>query len=286
MTSIDERKLHFANLSYRELDAVLRDERPTVLLFPVGSTEPHGPHSPLSTDPIISMGMCRRAAVRLADDPQLGALILPALAYGVTRYTARFTGAIHVEEDTLHRMLVDILGSLIEQGFRHTVLVNNHFEPEHVQTLHRALDTVEERRGVVSGYLDLTRRRRAQVLTEEFREGGSHAGQYETSLVLAERPELIDRDVLPTLPAVPVNLAEMLAAGHKDFTEIGMSQAYNGTPARATREEGEQVFETLTDMLVELMRELVSGTGGRDRSGLYGRIAEGQATRPNERRQP
>jgi len=275
VTPVDERELHFAELTYRELEVVLAGERKPVLLFPVGSTEPHGPHSPLATDPIISMGMCRRAARRLAGDPGLRALILPPLPYGVTRYTASFPGAVHVGEEALHRMLVDILESLIDQGFRHTVLVNNHFEPEHVQTLHRALDTVEERHGPVTGYLDLTRRRRAQALTHEFREGGSHAGQYETSLVLAERPELVPRDVLHELPPVPVNLAEVLAAGHKDFREIGMSQAYNGTPALASRKEGEEVFETLTDMLVALVRELVAGTGGRDRSGLYGRIAGG-----------
>jgi creatinine amidohydrolase len=265
-------KAHFAELTYREAQALLEGERTPVLLFPVGSTEPHGPHSPLATDPILSMGMCRRAVERLRDDFEIRPLILPPLQYGVTRYTSAWTGAVHVEEDTLHAFLVDVLTSLIGQGFRHTVLVNNHFEPEHVQTLHRSLDTVQERTGVVCGYLDLTRRHRAAVLTDEVRNGGSHAGQYETSLVLAERPELIDENVLRTLPDVPVNLAEVLSAGAKDFTEIGMSEAYNGSPARASAEEGHKVFEVLTDMLVEQMRALVRGTGGRDGSGLYGRI--------------
>jgi creatinine amidohydrolase len=265
-------KAYFAELTYREAESLLEDERTPVLLFPIGSTEPHGPHSPLSTDPILSMGMCRRAIERLRDDPEIRPLILPPLQYGVTRYTAAWTGAIHVAEDTLHALLVDVLSSLIAQGFRHTVLVNNHFEPEHVQTLHRSLDTVQERTGVVSGYLDLTRRSRAAMLTEEFRQGGSHAGQYETSLVMAERPDLIEEAVVRSLPEVPVNLAEVLSAGHKDFTEVGMSRAYNGSPARASAEEGQAVFEVLTDMLVEQMRALVRGTGGRDGSGLYGRI--------------
>lgn len=262
----------FAELPYTEIDALRRGRRTPVLLLPVGSTEPHGPHSPLATDPIISIGMCRRAALRLAEDPEIRPLILPTVAYGVTRYTAAFAGAIHVNEETLHALLVDILTSLIAQGLEHTVIVNNHFEPEHVQTLHRAIDTVRDRTGVLTGYLDLTRRRRAAALTDEFREGGSHAGRYETSLVLAERPELVDQDVLPSLPEVPVNLAEVLAAGHKDFTEIGMERAYNGAPARASAEEGGEIFEILTDMLIEQMRALVRGTGGRDESGLYGRM--------------
>jgi creatinine amidohydrolase len=266
----DER--HFAHLTYAEAAALLDSPRTPVLLLPVGSTEPHGPHSPLATDPLISMGMCERAVVRLADDPAIRALILPPLQYGVTRYTGRFTGAVHVEEDTLHALLVDILASLVRQGFRHNLLVNNHFEPEHVQTLHRAIDTVQEQTGALTGYLDLTRGYRAKELTDEVKEGGSHAGQYETSLILADRPELVRQEIAAELPDVPVNLADVLAGGSKDFAEIGMTQAYNGSPARATPEEGRESFEKLTDMLVELIRALVAGTGGRDTSGLYGRI--------------
>jgi creatinine amidohydrolase len=265
-------ELQYANLTFRDVEVLQEGDRATVLLLPVGSTEPHGPHSPLSTDLIISMGMCRRAALRLADDPELRALILPALPYGVTRYTASFAGVIHVDEDTLHDMLVDILSSLNRQGFTHNFIVNNHFEPEHVQTLHRAMDTLEELTSTITGYVDLTRRGRAERLTDEVREGGSHAGQYETSLVMAERPELIAPSAVAGLPDVPVNLAEVLAAGHKDFAEIGMTEAYNGSPSRATAEEGERSFDVLTEMLIDEIRELVRGTGGRDRPGLYGRI--------------
>ncbi len=268
----EDRELYFANLSYQGVEALLGKERPIVLLFPVGSTEPHGPHSPLSTDPIISAGMCLRATRLLAEDPEMRALILPELPYGVTRYTARFGGAVHVSEDTLHAMVVDVCESLINQGFKYIVLVNNHFEPEHVQTLHRSIDTVQEETGRLVGYLDLTRREQAMALTEEFRRGEVHAGRYETSLVLADRPELVDEGVMRSLPELPINLAEAIAAGQKDFVEMGLTQAYCGSPANASLEEGEEIYETLTDMLIGQMRALVRGTGGRDVSGLYGRV--------------
>src|SRR5581483_5654759 len=116
-----------------------------------------------------------------------------------------FPGAIHVSEETLQAMIVDVCTSLAGQGFPHVVLVNNHFEPEHVQTLHRSIDALDER-GIRVGYLDLTRRERAQRLTEEFRRGECHAGRYETSLVLAQSPQLVDRDAMAALPEVPVSL--------------------------------------------------------------------------------
>jgi creatinine amidohydrolase len=264
-------ELYFANLPYTRVQELVEDERTTVLLFPVGSTEPHGPHSPLATDPIISIGICERVARQLADDPALRALILPTLAYAVTRYTVGFAGAIHVEEETLERMVVEVCVSLARQGFPHVVIVNNHFEPEHVQVLHRSLDRLEQQ-GIRAGYLDLTRKERAQRLTEEFRRGECHAGRYETSLVLAQHPHLVDRETMAALEYLPVSLPTVIAAGMKDFRDMGLASAYCGDPAAASAEEGEQLYATLVEMTVDLIRALVAGTGGRDRSGLFGRV--------------
>jgi creatinine amidohydrolase len=169
-------------------------------------------------------------------------------------------------------MVVDVCVSLIKKGFRYLVLVNNHFEPEHVRTLHRGVDSVLAETGCLVGYLDLTRRDRAAALTEEFRKSECHAGRYETSLVMADRPELVDDGVRRSLPEVPISLVKVIGQGMKDFVEMGLTQAYNGDPAAATAAEGEAIYATLTDMLVALMRDLVRGTGGRDQPGFYNRV--------------
>jgi creatinine amidohydrolase len=264
--------LFFANRTFAEVQRMIDDPRPVVLLLPVGSTEPHGPHSPLATDPIISTAMCLRVARALRDDEEVLVSILPDVSYGVTRFTAAWPGHIHVEEETLLAFLRDICVSLAEQGLPHVVFVNNHFEPAHVKTLHRTMDEVEERTGHVVGYLDLTRKRRAAELTDEVREGGSHAGRYETSIVLAARPVLVDEEVLPTLPPAPKNLAAEIAAGKPDFVEMGLPDAYNGTPADATAAEGEESLAALEAMLTRQVRDLAAGTGGRDKPGLYFRV--------------
>jgi creatinine amidohydrolase len=246
--------LYFADLASPQVEALRRADPPTVLLLPVGAIEPHGPHAPLSTDSLISMSMCTRAAGRLVDDPDVHALILPALPYGVTRYAAAFAGAVHVGADTLHALVVDICTSLVDQGLRHIVIVNNHLEPEHVAVLRRVVATLRASRGVDIGYLDLVRRRSAERLTAEFRAGECHAGRYETSLVLADHPELVDRPQLPELPHVRVNMPAAIAEGRTDFVAMGMRDAYCGAPADATAEEGEATLATLTDMLVEVVR--------------------------------
>ncbi|MFL6121909.1 creatininase family protein [Actinophytocola sp.] len=241
----------FADLTSPQLAEVLAGPRKPVLLLPVGAVEPHGPHAPLGTDEIISAGMCARAATRLADDPDVRVLVLPALNYGVTRFGAAFPGAVSVSEPTLHALVVDVCGSLTAQGFLRIVVVNNHFEPAHVETLRRA--TAEA--GVA--YLDLVRRRNAARLTDEFRSGACHAGRYETSLVLADHPALVDTPTMATLPPVPVNLLSAMAEGKDDFVAMGMARAYCGTPAAATAAEGRSTFDVLTDLLVEAVREVV-----------------------------
>src|SRR5262245_54245916 len=202
---MDDRDLYFANLTWPKIAQTLESETPTALLFPVGATEPHGPLSPLPTDVIISEGICLRAARKLAGDRELHALILPTLPYAVTSYSAAFPGGIHVGEETYRPLIVGVCGSLIEQGFRYISLVNNHFEPQHVQVLHRAIDEVESERGALVGFVDLTRKERAIRLTEEFRRAECHAGRYETSLVLADHPEHVDSEAMAGLPYVSVD---------------------------------------------------------------------------------
>jgi creatinine amidohydrolase len=240
----------FADLTSPQVAELLAGPRTPVLLLPVGAVEPHGPHAPLGTDEIISAGMCARAAERFADDPGVRVLVLPTLAYGVTRFSAAFPGAVSVREETLHALVVDVCAALTAQGFSRIVVVNNHFEPAHVATLRTA--TAEA--GVA--YLDLVRRHTAARLTDEFRSGACHAGRYETSLVLADHPGLVDAATMATLPAVPVDMATAMAAGKADFLAMGMDRAYCGAPADATATEGRSTFEVLTDLLVEVIREV------------------------------
>jgi creatinine amidohydrolase len=223
----------------------LRERRP-VALWPVGAVEPHGPHAPLGTDTLISVGMCERAAERLSDLP---AVVLPALPLGVTRYGAAFAGAIGISEATLRAVVLDVAAAVREQGFRRLVIVNNHFEPEQVATLRAAAAET----GAL--YLDLVRRRNAQRLGDEFSRGSCHAGRYETSLVLADAPQLVDRDGMAELPALAIDMPAAIGAGRTDFVAMGMERAYCGAPAEASAEEGRARFETLADLLVELVRE-------------------------------
>jgi creatinine amidohydrolase len=196
---------------------------------------------------LIATAICERAARALATDDRVRALVLPAIPFGVTRYAAAFRGTIGIGAQTLSALIAEVCRALAADGFNHVVLVNHHFEPEHVEAL----------RSASLPLFDLTRRSRAIRLTDEFRRGSCHAGSYETSLVLAEQPELIDTAAAAALPAREVDMPAAIAEGRTDFLAMGMEQAYCGAPAQATAAEGEDTYAVVVEMLVEFVRELI-----------------------------
>jgi creatinine amidohydrolase len=245
--------IDFSELTTLKADELLRGDRVPVLLLPVGTVEPHGPHAPLGTDVLLATEVCERTARALAGDAAACALVLPALPYGVTAYAAAFRGAVSVPADTLTAFVVGVCRSLVKDGFERIVIVNCHFEPEHVM----ALRAVQEELGGGVRLFDLTRRKLASRLTDEFRRGSCHAGSYETSLVLSARPELVDVKTAAALPELEVDMPAAMAAGQNDFIAMGMDQAYCGAPAEASAAEGDQTYAVLVEMLSELVRELV-----------------------------
>ena len=148
-------------------------------------------------------------------------------------YGAAFPGAVSVSEETLRRLVLDDCGSLAEQGFDRVVLVNNHLEPEHVRTLREAAQSLGPRVRL----FDPTRRENAQRLTEEFRFGSCHAGRYETSLVLADAPALVDRARMEALESKMIDMHAVIAVGRTDFLSIGMDESYVGATALVSDDE-------------------------------------------------
>jgi len=256
-----------ADLSTEALARFLDDARGkggAVALLPIGSTEPHGPHLPLSTDILLSEEACLRAA-RAFGQRGMPSLVAPPIAYGVTRYAAGFRGAVSVSEATLVGLLTDVTRALLDDGFAHVALVNNHLEPEHVAAIERATAIIAAERGTkcVSFPNQLTRRW-GRTLTDEFKRGDCHAGRYETSLVLATRADLVDDDVARGLATLPISLSRAIADANGAavrFADIGMHRAYTGAPAEATPTEGEATYERLVEMIVTEVTERLGAAG-------------------------
>ncbi|NUP14109.1 MAG: creatininase family protein [Polyangiaceae bacterium] len=240
-----ERDVSIGTLTTKDFAALAEGEKPFVILLPVGSVEPHGPHLPLETDTIISFAASRRAVDLLAE-AGIEARIAPAVPYGVTDFASGFAGAVSVPAATLTAFVAAVAKAYLEAGARHVCLVNNHLEPAHDAAVRAATEGFAA--GSASVACPLTRRW-ARTLSAEFKSGACHAGQYESSLVLAARPELVREAVRETLPEVAVSLSEGIRAGKSTFAEMGMASAYAGTPAKASDVEGREQLELLAEMI-------------------------------------
>jgi creatinine amidohydrolase len=240
-------------LSWTDVEAA-RAGAPIVLL-PVGSTEAHGPHLPLATDAILSDELAERAAEALGARGR-ATLIAPTLSYAITDYAAEFAGTISLQRETAVALVADVCSSLHRQGFARVCLVNSHLEPAHVDSLRAACDEARRRTGQAVAFPDQLERRWARTLTDEYKRGACHAGSYETSLVLAARPELVKDDVRAALPPLPIDLAQAMKAGVRTFAEAGAARAYFGDPAAATVAEGDAIYELLVAMILATVDEV------------------------------
>jgi creatinine amidohydrolase len=235
--------------------------RAPIVLLPVGSTEAHGPHLPLATDAILSEELAARAAAAL-EAAGYAVLIAPTLSYAITHYASEFAGTISIAPETATALVADVCGALVAQGFARVCLVNSHLEPAHVTSLKEACARVQAKHGAAVVFADQLEKRWARTLTDEFKRGACHAGSYETSLVLAARPELVRDEVRRSLMVKPIDLARAMREGKRTFGEAGAPEAYFGDPAAASVEEGNDIYTRLTAMVVEEVRAAWPTAGG------------------------
>jgi creatinine amidohydrolase len=245
-------RYRLAALTYEETASRLA--RGVWALLPCGATEAHGPHLPLSTDVLISEhgALC---AARLLAAEGVHALVLPAIAYGVTEYAAEFAGTISLPPETSRALVRDVIMGTVRSGFQGVVLCNAHLEPANIAALHSAVaDAVE--RGVLAAFPDVTRKPHALRLGEEFRSGACHAGRYETSLVMAADPFVVRDRIAEHLDDNPISLSRAIRDGKATFGAAGGPRAYFGDPAQATSAEGEEHYRALADIFAAGVRSL------------------------------
>jgi len=233
----------------------------SVAILPVGAIEAHGPHLPLETDVIIAQAMARSGAARLAARG-LSVVMLPPLTYTAAAFAQGFAGTLSLRPETVTATVLDIAGSLTRHGFGALAIANAHLDPGHLASLEAAVSAIRRDVRLAVAFPNLTRRPWALRLSDEFQSGACHAGQFETSMVLAERPELVRDATRAALPPNPASLSHAIRDGVQTFEEAGGVQAYFGFPAQATAEEGRSTIEVLGAILDEAIQaELGAGTG-------------------------
>jgi creatinine amidohydrolase len=198
----------------------------TVLAVPLGSTEQHGPHLPLSTDADVAVALCDALAAARAD-----VVVAPLLPYGASGEHAGFAGTLSIGTAALTTVLVE-LGRSASATFNRLLLVSGH--GGNAEAVAAAVRTLRaESRDVLPWFPRW--------------DGDAHAGYVETSLQLALAPDLVRLDRAEAGATAP--LASLMPAMRAGGIAAVSPNGVLGDPAGASAEAGAEILAKLVDDL-------------------------------------
>jgi creatinine amidohydrolase len=242
--------LELDRLSWPEVKAELAGGRDTVVVA-FGATEQHGPHLPLATDALLGDHAARLVAERL------DAFVAPTVRVGCSEHHLEFPGTLSVSEDTFHRIVGDLVCSLARGGFRRVVLIPTHggnFGP-----LAAAIEKLGPVEGIeVRAMTDLRAlfaiaQTGAQQYGVPLGEGGLHAGEWETSMLMAIHPELVHLDRGEA--GYTGDMEGALGAIFGDGVHSVAANGVIGDPAQASAEHGDRYWEVVAALALEAVAE-------------------------------
>jgi creatinine amidohydrolase len=255
----------WADLTTTDLAAL--DRSRIIAVLPVAATEQHGPHLPLSVDTDLVDGVVNACLPHLASDAPV--LFLPTQTVGLSPEHARFAGTLTLKPETVIRLWTDIGESVAASGVKKLVLLNAH--GGQVSVMDIVARDLRARLGMlvysVSWFnLPLTdaqgRDVNALFSAQEHR-FGVHAGDVETSMMLALRPERVRMDRAQDFRSTSQDRAERFPIlGNGKSAKLGWQmQDYNphgaaGNAAAATADKGQALLDASGRALAQLLSEI------------------------------
>lgn len=235
-------------------------ETGSIAVLPVASVEQHGHHLPVGTDTILVDAVARLAGER-ADGLPL--LTLPPVWTGFSPHHVSFGGTTSIGFDTLQRCLTEVAESAITAGFDAVLLLNGH--GGNVSVVNGTASTVGAAHPEAE-LLALTYFQLAAPFIDEIREsdpgGMGHAGEFETSLMLHLRPDLVHEErAHVTYRDEPYDDAgrEMFVGGplsvYRPFDEY-TDEGQLGDPTLATAAKGREIYRRLGDAIERVVRQI------------------------------
>lgn len=246
-----------ASMTWKEIEAeAILD---SIILFPVGVIEEHGPHLTLAIDSLCSYLLCKYIKKEL-EKLHISSLISPPYYWGINNATAAFPGSFTVKKETFRNIIVDLLHCLHRWGFKKIFLINWHGDREHILTLVEAITGARKNFGI-NCYILLTEFeiKRLKILypqpflikVKEVPANGDvvdiHAGSDEVSVILNYFPEHVNEELASKLE--PTNLTKndikIWNKGWNDTRNL-IPEGYFGNPNEFSREKGRKIIEEIS----------------------------------------
>ncbi len=242
--------MRFWELTAPLLKQVSRNE--TVVVVPLAACEQHSRHLPTFTDTILATAVAEGVEQRLAKN----VLLLPTLWFGASHHHLPFGGTLSAPAELLVDMICGIVTSLLDDGYLRILLLNGH--GGNIDTMHVALRRLQPRypRCILSGasYWEMAEKELA-ALAEGPRKVMGHACEFETSMIMALRPELVRTAEIKDDPPNddPALRGLYLMEDFKLRTDHGAV----GYPERATATKGQAMLAAAIERVSEVVTTLL-----------------------------
>lgn len=242
--------MKFHEMTAPELRAVPRGT--TVVLAPIAACEQHSRHLAVHTDTVLVTGVAEGVEQRL---PQT-VLLLPTQWMGASAHHLRYGGTLSADVDTHEQMMIELLTPLLDDGYERLLVLNGH--GGNIDTMQMALRKLRprylHRHITAASYWDLAAKELA-ALAEGPRKVMGHACEFETSMMLHLRPDLVRRDQIADGPLVEDPALRGLFTGEDMFQRTDHGAV--GYPQLATAAKGKAFLDAAVERTVEVVQALL-----------------------------
>jgi creatinine amidohydrolase len=242
--------MKFHEMTWPLLRKVSREE--TVVVAPIAACEQHSRHLPTFTDTLlvtaVAEGVEQRASNRV--------LLLPTLWLGASHHHLPFGATLSAEVDVHVDMLCELLTPLLADGYRRVMILNGH--GGNIDTLHLALRRLQPRFAKCqltgASYWELAAEELAAI-AEGPRKTMGHACEFETSMILALRPDLVRKDEIKNDYREEDSALRGLYIS-EDFGRRTQRGAV-GFPEFASAEKGRKCLQAVIERTVQVVEGLL-----------------------------
>ena len=239
----------------------------SIAVLPVAAIEQHGPHLPLSVDTDLVNGVIAAALPHLPE--ALPVLFLPTQSVGLSPEHARFAGTLTLKAETVIHLWTELAESVARTGVKKLVLLNSHGGQVGVMDVVardlRArlnmlvysvnwfnLPLIDEQGSSVS-----------ELFSAHEHRFGIHAGDMETSMMLALKPERVDMTQAQNFHSTSQDRSEKFTIlGDGRSAKLGWQmQDYNpqgavGNASAASAEKGRALLGAAGRSMAQLLTEI------------------------------
>jgi creatinine amidohydrolase len=239
------------NLSREEIGALAQE---ATVVLPIGATEQHGPHLPVITDNVLIEAVASKSVEKASGIP---IVLAPVIPFGFSHHHLIFPGALSLSTDTLLRALKDLTECLVKSGFKKIFILNGHGGND--ECIRIAVRNIALDYPVTAGAASYWTIAWEAMVQYAERNGmldlPGHAGQFETSMMLALRPDLVHLERLAEVDRTHVSAGSYKGLLEKPHIEKHSAWAdmngFSDNPLTAKAEFGEQLLEIITDEVAE-----------------------------------